>query len=142
MYCFTQSRFLMSRSNNFHFLMHFLRVNGCRIFTVLVFWLSQAFKFFVYDIIKAVTIFNLIILKLRDKRSFLLMQEDKNDICFVMQEGTLVFKFCISFCMHRSNVDILKLLEYIFPHHRSCPKFLELLLFSKNYMHHQTNVFA
>lgn len=53
MSCFSQK--IRSVYNNFHFLVGFLRVNWKGMLAVLIFWLSQAFKFFACGILTIVT---------------------------------------------------------------------------------------
>ena len=54
--------------------------------TVLVFWLSQAFAFFVYGILMIVTmaVFNPGLLQLRDKLLLLPMKEDTRQALFLL----------------------------------------------------------
>lgn len=52
--CFSQS--IRNVSNNFHFLIGFLRVNWNDMFTALVFWHSQRSKFYAYGILIIVTV--------------------------------------------------------------------------------------
>ena len=134
------SQTIRNVSDNFHFLIGFLRINWNDMFIVLVFWLSQKYKFFAYGILIIVTV-----MSFNSQLDF--CNSEKSHLCFLFKKK---WDNQSLFCYTRrhssvsiSNVYLKALvecwhvhvtLEYLSASQKSTQVLWVFLPFSQNYM--------